>query len=103
MTTSDAIVFMDRIESDADFATRLGEVSSDPAAVREILSAEGFELDPDAVREAFLERFGSQLSEEQLAAVAGGLSQEAHDGIVVGAGLAGIGIGFGVLAAAAAF
>ena len=71
MTTHDVDPFMDRIESDADFASRLATVSGDPEAVKQILAAEGFELDPDAVREAFLGRFGSQLTEAQLAEVAG--------------------------------
>ena len=103
MATSNVDDFFDRIDTDAAFAARLGEASADPATVREILAGEGFDVDPEDVREAFLERFGSQLSEEQLAAIAGGLSGEARVAIGVGAPVAAAGITIGVLAAAAAF
>lgn len=63
--------FLDRLGVDPEFTARLEDVNSDPVAVQQILVAEGFELDPVAMREAFLGRFGSQLTEAQLAEVAG--------------------------------
>ena len=101
MTTNDVNTFLDRLETDPEFASRIDAVKSDPTAVRGVLVAEGFDLDPFEVREAFLERFGAQLTEEQLALVAGGLSQ---DGVIA---VATVGMTVGVVGvvaiAAAAF
>ena len=69
-----------------------------------LVVAEGFDATPDEIREAFLEAFGAELSEEQLAAIAGGLSQGEAIGIVAGGGVGIAAVGFGAawIAASAA-
>ena len=98
--SDDAVAeFFDRLENDEAFAQQIADLREDPAAVQAAITAAGFEVNPEDVREAFLERYGSMLSEEQLAAVAGGLS----NGEVIGVAVAGAGLGLiGVVAIAAA-
>jgi len=94
--------FFDRVDSDDSFAQQLETVRTDPAAVQAVLVDAGFDLDPEAVRDGFLDRFGSQLTEEQLAAVAGGLTQDQNMAVVAGVSIGGAGIAIGVAAASAA-
>ena len=76
MSAQQAEAFIARVQEDPDFAERLAALKDDPAAVQALVAAEGFDATPEEVREAFLETFGSELSEEQLAAIAGGLSDD---------------------------
>jgi hypothetical protein len=62
----------------------LAALKDDPAAVQALVAAEGFDATPEEIREAFLETFGSELSEEQLAAIAGGLSDD-DTALIIGA------------------
>jgi hypothetical protein len=49
--------------------------------------ARGYDVDSDDVRDAFLERYGNDLTEEQLAAIAGGINTDDFiQGVVWGAG-----------------
>jgi hypothetical protein len=50
----------------------LTALKGDPTAVQALVVAEGFETTPEQIRDVFLDTFGSELSEEQLAAIAGG-------------------------------
>ena len=102
MTQQAAAAFIARVESDEEFALALDALKSDPNQVLALIRAEGFELEPEEVRDAFFEHYGSQLSEEDLAAIAGGLSSDATNGIIVGSIAAGIAISVGASAAAAA-
>ena len=43
------------------------------ATVRTLVAEEAFDATPEEIRDVFLEAFGSELTEEQLAAIAGGL------------------------------
>jgi len=74
MSAQQAEAFIARVQEDPDFAERLAALKDDTAAVQALVAAEGFDATPEEIREAFLETFGSELSEEQLAAIAGGLS-----------------------------
>ena len=76
MSAQQAEAFIARVQEDPDFAERLAALKDDPAAVQALVAAEGFDATPEEIREAFLETFGSELSEEQLAAIAGGLSYD---------------------------
>ena len=73
MTMQQAEAFIARVQEDSEFADRLAALKDDPAAAQALVAGEGFDATPDEVREAFLEAFGAELSEEQLAAIAGGV------------------------------
>ena len=91
---------MARVQEDPAFADRLYALHEDPAALQELIVAEGFDVTPDEVREAFLEAFGSELSEEQLAAISGGYNEGTF--VVVGSMVGGSAVVAGALTAAAA-
>ena len=73
MSVEQAEAFMDRVESDEAFAAELESLKDDQAAVQAAIVAAGFDATPDEIRDAFVDRFGDQLTEEQLAAIAGGI------------------------------
>jgi len=84
MSVEQAEAFMNRVESDEAFAAELDSLKDDQAAVQAAVVAAGFDATPDEIRDAFADRFGDELTEEQLAAVAGGLDDPQIVGIVVG-------------------
>ena len=73
MSVEQAEAFMSRVESDEAFAAELESLKDDQAAVQAAVVAAGFDATPDEIRDAFVDRFGDELTEEQLAAIAGGL------------------------------
>jgi predicted ribosomally synthesized peptide with nif11-like leader len=73
MSVEQAEAFMNRVESDEAFAAELASMKDDQAAVQAAVVAAGFDATPDEIRDAFSDRFGDQLTEEQLAAIAGGI------------------------------
>ena len=75
MTDSAAQAVLDRMESDEGFAQRVKYAGS-PEASLALLEAEGFEVTPQDMRDAVLDRYGDQLSAEQLDAIAGGASSD---------------------------
>ena len=99
MTADATTALFERLETDEDFATSLADLRDDPAAVQAAIKDAGYDVTPEEVRTAFLDRFGSELSEEQLEAITGGLSDAA--GIGIGVGIVG-GITIGAAAASAA-
>jgi len=103
MTIEQAEAFVTRLESDSAFADQLAELKASPEQVMELVRTEGFDATPEEIREVFLEHFGSELSEEQLAAIAGGLSSEQTGNIITGVGVTvAVGAIAGASAAAAA-
>lgn len=103
MTIEQAEAFISRLETDTAFADQLAERKASPDAVMELVRAEGFEATPEEIRDAFLEHFGTELSEDQLAAIAGGLSNEQIGNVVTGVGVTvAVGAIAGASAAAAA-
>ncbi|MBM3668773.1 MAG: Nif11-like leader peptide family natural product precursor [Actinobacteria bacterium] len=72
MSQQQAEAFIARVQEDPEFAERLSALKDDPAAAQALVVAEGFDATPEEIREAFLEAFGAELSEEQLAAITGG-------------------------------
>ena len=99
MSVEQAEAFMDRVESDEAFAAELENMSDDPAAVQAAVVAAGFDATPEEIRNAFVDRFGDQLTEEQLAAIAGGVSEDRFRDAGIAAG---VGAALGVAAGAAA-
>ena len=84
MSQQQAEAFIARVQEDPEFAERLAALKDDPAAVQALVAAEGFDASPEEIREAFVEAFGAELTEEQLAAIAGGLN-DLETGLIVGA------------------
>jgi predicted ribosomally synthesized peptide with nif11-like leader len=99
MSIQQAEAFMARVQEDPAFADRLYALHEDPTAVQELIVAEGFDVTPEEVREAFLEAFGSELSEEQLAAISGGYRE--GDFVIIGSMVGGSAVVAGALTAAA--
>lgn len=83
MTKAAALAALDRIETDEAFATRLKE-GENPEADLAILHAEGFDVTQQDMHDAVLDRYGDQLTEEQLDAVAAGADPAQITAIVVG-------------------
>jgi predicted ribosomally synthesized peptide with nif11-like leader len=72
MSQQQAEAFIARVQEDPEFAERLASLKDDTAAAQALVAAEGFDATPEEIREAFLETFGAELTEEQTAAIAGG-------------------------------
>jgi predicted ribosomally synthesized peptide with nif11-like leader len=92
MSEQAAEEFVSRVEGDEKFATELAALKDDPQAVQARVRAEGFDADPAEIRAAFLDRYGAELSTEQLDAVAAGMSDQDWANLGIGFG-ATIGIG----------
>lgn len=95
MSMSAAQAFLDRVEDDDALTTSLEALRGDPAAIQHALRQAGFDAEPEEIKVAFLARYGSELSPEQLETIAAGFDTE---GAMIGA-FAGVGL---VAAAAAA-
>ena len=72
MSVQQAEAFIAQVQKDPDFADRLAALKDDPKAVQALVAADGFDATPEEIRDAFVEAFGSELSEEQIAAIVGG-------------------------------
>ena len=96
MSEDAAVAFLERVESDEDFARELAALREDPPAVLDRIHAAGFDVEPQEVREAYLERYGSELTQEQMDQIAAGV-----DPTTVVAGVVGVGVLIGVAAIAA--
>lgn len=95
MPTETVDAFLDRVASDEVFASQLADLRDDPTAVVAFAARAGFDLDPAQMQDALVDRFGDQLTEEQLAAIAGGLGGGAIAAIAV------VGVGGSIAVAAA--
>lgn len=99
MSEGAASAFLDQLEDDESFAVKLESLKGDPSSVYAALQEAGFDATPEEIKMAFMERFGSELTTEQLEAIAAGISGSMVLNIVVPVAIASI-VGF---AAAAAF
>ena len=86
MSQTDAVRFLDAIETDEAFAQQLETLKDTPDQVLDAVRARGYDVDSDDVRDAFLERYGNDLTEEQLAAIAGGVNTDLVLGVFTGVG-----------------
>lgn len=105
MSAQEADRFIARLNSDPALAQQLDALKDNPDGLYEVVRAEGFDATPEEIKAAFLEEMSQYLDEEQLAAVAGGLSGEAIGGIVGGtiaAGAITTGVVVGVVVSSAA-
>ena len=94
MSTDDAGAFLQRLEEDEAFALRMQEVSGNPEATHQRAAEEGFSFTPDEMLEVLGDRYGIELTPEQLEQIAaGGDPATIVSGAVGGTMLAGVVIG----------
>jgi predicted ribosomally synthesized peptide with nif11-like leader len=84
MSQAAASAFLDRVETDDTFVSDLESVKEDPNAVFEKVKAAGFDATPEEIREQVLDRYGAELTPEQLDQVAAGMSQDDVGGAILG-------------------
>lgn len=84
MSSAAAEAFIDRLESDEDFAKELEAKNDHPDAVLEKAHAAGFDATPEEIRAAFLDRYGAELTPEQMEQIAAGTDPVVIAGTVVG-------------------
>jgi predicted ribosomally synthesized peptide with nif11-like leader len=70
--------FVSRVEDDENLAAELDALKADPLALLTRVRAEGFDVEPGEIRDAFLERHGAELNPEQLAALAAGIDDNGN-------------------------
>jgi predicted ribosomally synthesized peptide with nif11-like leader len=81
MSATAAGEFLDRLEEDEAFASELEAVKSQPDVVIGKVHAAGYDATPDEILNAFSERYGFELTPEQLDQIAAG----ADPGLIAGA------------------
>jgi predicted ribosomally synthesized peptide with nif11-like leader len=87
MSRTAAKDFLSRVEADQAFAAELEALKDDPSAALARVHAAGFDFRPDEVRAEFIDRYGSELSPQQLDAIAAGaLEDDLILGIEIGGG-----------------
>jgi predicted ribosomally synthesized peptide with nif11-like leader len=97
MSTAAAVAFLERVEQDEMFAAELESMRNDPALVLAKVHAGGYQATQEEISSAFIDRYGSELTPDQLRAVAAGLDfPEA-----VALGVAGAGVTVALISAAA--
>jgi predicted ribosomally synthesized peptide with nif11-like leader len=98
MSQAAASAFLDRVESDDKFMHDLESVKEDPNAVYEKVTAAGFDATPEEIRAQFLDRYGAELTPEQLDQIAAGMDGLDYFGAAVG-GMIGVGLAAAICAA----
>lgn len=90
MSMTEAERFVSCLAHSPELVARIETLSDDPQAVFSLVSSEGFDCTPDEIKAAYLDAHGAHLSEEQLTAIAGGLTtgQEVAIGLAVSSGVA---------------
>jgi predicted ribosomally synthesized peptide with nif11-like leader len=88
MTATAAETVIDRMETDEAFAQRVKDAGGPEASIA-LLRGDGFDVTPQDMRDAVLDRFGDLMTEEQLDSIAAGYVT----GSVVGDSFLGAGIG----------
>jgi predicted ribosomally synthesized peptide with nif11-like leader len=100
MSKTDAVAFLERVESDESFARELEALKDNPDGVYEKVKAAGFDAQPEEIREAVAERYGAQLTPEQLDEIAAGMDTDQITALTVGSLAGVVGIGAAIFAAA---
>jgi predicted ribosomally synthesized peptide with nif11-like leader len=87
MSEAGARDFISRVEGDERFARELEALKEDPQAALARVQGEGFDAEPTEIRAAFLDRYGAELSPEQLDGIVAGTRAENEQlGVAIGAG-----------------
>ena len=89
MSTADAEAFLQRLEDDEEFALRMQEVSGNAEATHQRAAEEGFHFTPDEMLEVLGDRYGIELTPEQLEQIAAGTDTETIVAGAVGGTVAG--------------
>jgi predicted ribosomally synthesized peptide with nif11-like leader len=101
MSMTDAEAFLDRAETDVEWSAEFDAIRDDQGAVLAKVKAAGYDVTQQEVLDAFMERYGAELTPEQLDQIAAGSDAEVIAGAVVG-GVVGVGAVVAVCAAFAA-
>lgn len=80
MSKQAAEAFLDRLENDVELQAELEGLKQDPDAAYARVLEEGFDVEPSEVMEAFTERYGVELTPEQLDVIAAG---EDNAGLII--------------------
>ena len=72
MSRTDAEAFLERAENDKALAVTFDEIKDDQEAVLAKVRAAGYEATHEEVLQAFMERYGAELTPEQLDRIAAG-------------------------------
>jgi hypothetical protein len=100
VTAAAAEAFLDRVEADETFANELVDLRGDPASALARVREAGFDVTPDELRDAVLERYGGMLTVEQLDKIAADVSQQ--EGELIAGATVGTVVGVTMLAVGAA-
>jgi predicted ribosomally synthesized peptide with nif11-like leader len=100
MSLAAANAFLERAETDKEFAAEFEDVKDSRTAVLDKVRASGYDVTPDEVLEAFTERYGAELTPEQLDKIAAGADDA---GVIAGAVVGGVIGAAAVVAVCAAF
>jgi len=76
--------FLQRAETDEAFAASFDDVKDDQQAVLARVHEAGYDVTQDEVLDAFMDRYGAELTPEQLDKIAAGSDAEVIAGAVVG-------------------
>ena len=85
MGVREAEAFMERAEKDEAFASEIEALGTHPDAVVAKLNEAGYDVTPDDIQEALVERYGVELTPEQLDQIAAGADAEMIAGATIGA------------------
>jgi predicted ribosomally synthesized peptide with nif11-like leader len=84
MSMTDAVAFLERAEIDDEFAADFESVKHDQEAVLAKVREAGYDATPDEILSAVIERYGVELTPEQLDEIAAGADGGEIAGIVIG-------------------
>jgi predicted ribosomally synthesized peptide with nif11-like leader len=72
MSSTAAVAFLERVEQDQAFAAELESVRADPARVLAKVHVGGYDATEDEISHAFIDRYGTELTQTELGAIAAG-------------------------------
>ena len=90
MSDQEATRFIDDLQTDVEFLTEMSKLKGNPDAAFNAVISRGYDVTKEEITEAYLEFASSNLSDNELNAVAAGLSDAATIGIAVGGAAGGM-------------
>ena len=92
MSQSDAVAFLERAETDEAFAADVEKAQGNQQAVLAKVKEAGYDVSEEEIYEAFTDRYGLELTPEQLDQVAAGTDPGLIAGATVGAVVVGVSV-----------